>query len=123
MVVLDTNAVLRFILQDIEEMADQVEEQIKSNPCLVPMEVVAEVVYVLNKTYQIPRNSIQEAVLVFLSNDGVYAAQYSIVVKALEVFASTKFDFVDCAMAGYLLHGHDIFTFDKKLKRYLHGLG
>jgi predicted nucleic-acid-binding protein len=47
MVVFDTNAILRYILQDNQVMADEVEQQLLDDVCFIPVEVVAEIVYVL----------------------------------------------------------------------------
>ena len=53
MVLFDTNVILRYILQDNPEMAENVEQQLSNSICLIPVEVVAEVVCVLSKVYKI----------------------------------------------------------------------
>lgn len=58
MKVFDTNAVLRYILQDDEKMADVVEDHLKQGDSFIPTEVIAEVVYVLSGVYQVPRQEI-----------------------------------------------------------------
>lgn len=47
MQMLDTNMVLRYLLNDSREMADEAETIIKEGSVLLTTEVVAEVVYVL----------------------------------------------------------------------------
>jgi predicted nucleic-acid-binding protein len=43
-----------------------------------------------------------------------------VVLFALEKYAYSKLDFVDCILIGYSkMEGYDIFTFDKKLKNNL----
>lgn len=54
MIVFDTNAILRYILQDNIEMADIVEAQIMKHSCFLSTEVIAEMVYVLSKVYKTP---------------------------------------------------------------------
>jgi hypothetical protein len=42
-----------------------------------------------------------------------------VVLVGLKSFANTKLDFVDCLMSGYQTEGHEIYTFDKELRKYL----
>ena len=58
MVIFDTNAILRYVLQDNNEMADTVEKIMSSELCYIPVEVVAEMVYVLSKVYKLQRDEI-----------------------------------------------------------------
>ncbi|MBD5495420.1 MAG: type II toxin-antitoxin system VapC family toxin [Lachnospiraceae bacterium] len=55
---LDANAVLRFLLQDIEEQFQEVKAVIKRERCYVTLEVMAEVCYVLEGLYQVSREDI-----------------------------------------------------------------
>lgn len=119
MTVFDSNAILRYILQDNEEMADLVEEQLGQMDCFIPIEVVAEIVYVLNKVYSVQRQTISSAVLSILNLDRVETTNYDILTKGLEVYSATKLDFVDCLMSGYQSIGYRVFTFDKALRKYL----
>ena len=48
MVVLDANVILRYLLNDNEAMAREAESIIKTEVTMVPIEVIAEVVYVLS---------------------------------------------------------------------------
>ena len=42
----------------------------------------------------------------------------NVMVRAVEIFAETKLDFVDCILAAYHdVEGANVFTFDKKLKK------
>ena len=120
MVVLDANAVLYFLLQDDANKAAYVRDAMEQETCLIPIEVLAEVVYVLVKTYKIERTLIQEKLLGVLWNENVETPSQAVVETALRYFGETKLDFVDCLMVGYAaVEGHRIFTFDKELKKYL----
>ena len=120
MIVLDTNAVLRFLLRDDEEKATRVHDTMELGACLIPVEVVAEAVYVLSKTYNIERTLIREKLLGVLWNENVETPSQKVVEMALRCFGETKFDFVDCLLIGYArIDGHRIFTFDEKLQKYL----
>ena len=120
MVVLDANAVLYFLLQDDANKATDVRDTMEQETCLIPIEVLAEIVYVLAKTYKIDRALIQEKLLGVLWNENVETPSQSVVETALRYFGETKLDFVDCLMVGYAtVEGHRVFTFDKELKKYL----
>ena len=120
MVVLDANAVLYFLLQDDAEKAACVRDTMEQETCLIPIEVLAEVVYVLAKAYKIERSLIQEKLLGVLRNENVETPNQAVVETALRCFGETKLDFVDCLMVGYAtIEGQRIFTFDKELKKYL----
>ena len=120
MIVLDTNTVLRCVLQDDEEAANIVEDQMARHECLIFPEVVAEIVYVLFKVYRTDRKEIQQLVSAVLEHENAKVPYREVVEKALYYFAETRFDFIDCLMIGYAtVEGHQIFTFDKKLKNRL----
>ncbi len=120
MVLFDTNAVLRYVLQDNAEMADRVEERLRENICYVPVEVVAELVYVLTKVYGVGRETVARKLTDLADLPNIRAGKEDVVRTALDAFASSKLDFVDCLMVGYSRErGYDIFTFDKQLRKLL----
>jgi len=120
MIILDTNAVLRFLLRDDVEKAVHVRNTMDQETCLIPVEVVAEAIYVLAKIYGVERVLIQEKLLGVLWNENVETPNQGVVEMALCLFGETKFDFVDCLLIGYAhIEGHQIFSFDGKLKKYL----
>lgn len=57
MTLLDTNAILRYLLSDLPLQAEQSADVIRNGAFTIP-EVVAEVVYVLYKLYSVPRQEI-----------------------------------------------------------------
>jgi len=120
MVLFDTNAVLRYILQDNLEMAEVVEQQMSNFYRCVPVEVIAEVVYVLSKVYKVEHNIISQTIINFTNTDKIRIIHSDVVRHALEVFVSSSLDFVDCLLVGYAKEKqYSVFTFDKKLQKYL----
>jgi len=120
MVIFDTNTILRYILQDVQDMADIAEQQLSETGCYVPAEVVAELVYVLNKVYKIDRQIVAKTLDDFFEMRNVSVNSHNVVNIALDVFADTKLDFVDCMLVGYAkIESYEIFTFDKALKKCL----
>lgn len=116
---LDANAVLRFLLWDNEEQFQHVRTIVRTKKCYVTLEVLAEVCYVLEGLYQIPREDI---IVNFrkLNND-VMIMNADVLLRALEIFAQPpKLDFIDCILYGYKKEkGIDIITFDRKLQKRL----
>lgn len=118
MQMLDTNMVLRYLLNDNKEMADEAERIIKDGSVLLTTEVVAEIVYVLKGVYSIEREQIASCLLEFLSE--VSISEEQVVRLGLEMYAEQNLDFVDCILYAYnRVKGYEVRTFDKKLQRLL----
>ena len=118
MVMLDANAILRYILNDNEDMALEVTEVIRSEDIIVTIEVIAELVYVLKRVYGVDKKAISETILDFISDVNVVGKD--ILVLGIETYAENNLDFVDCILYAYkCTKGYDVFTFDKKLKKLL----
>ena len=120
MLILDTNVLLRYLLDDNEEMADKAENLLNNNEILIPFEVVAEISYVLGSVYKMERRQIAEAINGLLTNYDAHVPNDAQLSVALDYYAKHKLDFVDCLVASYQdVLGYDVFTFDKKLKNLL----
>ena len=118
MEMLDTNMVLRYLLNDNEKMADEAEKIIREGSVQVTIEVLAEVVYVLKGVYSMEREKIKSSLLEFLSE--VQITEPEVMKIGLETYAEQNMDFVDCILYAYnKVKGYEIRTFDKKLKRLL----
>ncbi|MCH9739413.1 MAG: PIN domain-containing protein [Epsilonproteobacteria bacterium] len=115
MILLDANYILRYLLKDHEEMFSIAKETINNHSCMVLNEVVAEVVYVLEKVYKVSKSDLVNAISSFLSQSNIsMTAQKSNVLLALQYYEKKNIDFVD----GYLCALKDTYevkTFDKKL--------
>jgi predicted nucleic-acid-binding protein len=120
---LDTNAILRYLLQDDNEAALAVKLIIAENNCLITTEVCAEVVYVLLKVYKVSREIIAKNLIDFFAIRNITVVSSESVKTGLLYFATTKLDFIDCLMIGYQRSGYSIFTFDQKLKKQLQKQG
>ncbi len=116
---LDANAVLRFLLRDIEEQFQEVKTVVRRDRCYVTLEVMAEVSYVLEGLYQASRKDIVDNFRKL--NFDVTILNVDVFLRALEIFAKPpKLDFVDCLLYGYKMErGIDIVTFDKQLMKQL----
>lgn len=114
---IDTNVILRFVLNDNAEMAKRAAEVIESGAYTKP-EVIAEVVYVLKSVYSTPKDKIKSIIRGL--SDIVQIENSDCVIHAIDLFSSTSLDFVDCLLVAYhSLKGETVFTFDKKLNKHL----
>ena len=116
MLLIDANAILRYMLNDNLDMALKVRDLIEKSRVFVRYEVLAEVVYVLNKIYLLPRNEIAESVKIFLASPNVETESEEVISIAFETYGNINIDFVDCILYAFKsAYSYDVFTFDKKL--------
>lgn len=117
MPILDANVILRYLLRDITDMAEEARSVVMAGASTTT-EVLAEVVYVLAGVYGADRAIIADALALFLQEVDVPhkpAVQY-----AFRLYRESRLDFLDCVLAGYHhMENLDVVTFDKKLKRAL----
>lgn len=122
MLYLDANIILRYLLQDCERFIVQSKEYIENNRIYIKNEVFAEVVYVLNKTYQVPKSEIANILKELLSSNTVEVDSKEVIILALEIFNTKNIDFVDSLLCAYgKLLKISVVSFDKKLNKCLVG--
>ncbi len=117
MTLIDTNAILRFFLNDIKEQHDKAVSVIKAGAFTTP-EVLAEVTYVLTGFYEETRENVADSIAKLLID--VHIEHKEAVMEAIKLYHDTSLDFVDCVLIGrnHVL-GDDVFSFDKKLNKRL----
>ena len=116
----DTNVILRYLINDNVEMAEQADEYLhdENNEVYVTPEVIAEVVYVMKRVYSFERKLIVKLVTDFMNC--VESNDKDVILLALEIYSKINLDFVDCVLYAYHeLQGVQILTFDKKLLKLL----
>ena len=100
MVMFDANMILRYLLNDNEQMAEKAEQYLDAGNVWVTIEVIAEVVYVLKGVYSLGRDNV--------------------LLLALDTYAERNLDFVDCVLYSYhAVKNVEIATFDKKLLKLI----
>ena len=115
MIYADANCLLRFILNDNQEMADYTENLLNTQEVYLLHEVLCEMVYVLSGVYQTKRKDINNKLSALL--DFVTISDSDVMKKALQFYEETTLDFVDCILLSYFkTNSIQIATFDKKLK-------
>ncbi|MCL2222220.1 MAG: type II toxin-antitoxin system VapC family toxin [Oscillospiraceae bacterium] len=120
MQIVDTNIVLRYILSDNEKLSAQAEKIIDNNHIHIPIEVLCEVVYVLEKVYNAARNDVVAQLTDFIDAPNVAVPHREAVLLGLQNYGLGKMDFVDCVLAGYAeAENAEIHTFDKALRKLI----
>ena len=66
MKIADANLILRYLLDDDEELSPKAAEIIEQNKLIVPNEIFAEIVYVLEKVYEVKREEINNIIVELL---------------------------------------------------------
>lgn len=114
---IDANVILRYLLMDNQEMAYQAKEIIDTGAYAKP-EIIAEVVYVLKGVYKINRQTVSIYIKTLLKS--IYCEESAPLIYALNLYADSTLDFIDCLLVAYqALNNESVFTFDKKLNKYL----
>ncbi len=114
MLYLDANVILRYLLEDSDKFIAQSKDYIENNEVYIKNEVLSEVVYVLNKTYKVPKNLVNSTLKEFLKNNNIQVDSLDVVILALEIFEIKNIDFVDSLLCAYSsLLKYKVVTFDK----------
>lgn len=117
MLILDANVILRYLLGDIPDMAEEARRAVIAGASTT-IEVLAEVVYVLAGVYKADRKDIATTLDSFLLE--ITIPHKAALGYALRLYGSSRLYFVDCILAGYKhIDGTDVLTFDKKLQKVL----
>ena len=121
---LDTNVLIRFLLGDHAKHSPAA-RALFTDACdgrcvLILTEVaVAESVWVLHSFYNIGREKITEGLGKVILSAGVRCLRRDQMLNALDRFASTKCDFLDCYLAALAESSGDrVATFDKDFDRF-----
>lgn len=114
MVLVDANVILRYLLNDIPDQAQIAQNAINAG-AFTTIEVVAEVVYVLQGVYEVPRETIAHTLSELCARLG--CDRLDVLLGALDAFRETRLDFVDCILLATARLGKaEVLTFDKRLK-------
>lgn len=99
---LDSNLLIRFLLNDIPNQAKAVRKILVSNEEeLVLTDVaLAEIVWVLTSYYQLPKSEVVDKLLDLLTLDTIHANK-PVLYRALSLYKSLNIDFIDAYLAAF----------------------
>jgi predicted nucleic-acid-binding protein len=109
MIGLDTNVLVRYIMQDDPRQspkATRLIESLTSNqPGFVPLVAVVELVWVLSSSYGLNRDQLVEALHLLLRSKEIVVDRADLVLQAQRRFARGGADFADCLIER-IAHAH-----------------
>jgi len=121
---IDTNLIVRYLVQDHEKHANAAEKLFDACDrgelviVLLPA-VLAECVFVLDSFYGRPRADIAAALGTLISSPGVEISGAAIHRDALERYRRTKLHFVDCLIAATAAaENAPVATFDQDFRKF-----
>lgn len=119
--ILDTSLILRFLTGDSTEKKEKFKKLIKDTTSgkgtlLVPLIVIIEMVYVLEKIYGIKKEEVRVKVESLLSLPSVEIESEDVVLESLRIYAEENLKFGDAmVLARSTTSGiKPVYTFDKK---------
>ena len=122
-ILLDTNAILRYLLDDDHQKHNQVRKLIEENDCCCILPVIQEAVYVLEGFYKVPRSDLSSTFTDLC--EIIETEDEDVRLKAFEYYTqSPKIDFTGCLLCAYRsVRNIGVFSFDEKLNRKLKSIG
>lgn len=100
MIGLDTNVLVRYIMQDDAKQAAKATKLLESlspdEPGFVTLVSVIELVWVLSSCFDLPREQIAQALDALLRAKQLVVDQTDQVMRALRTYNSSSADFADC---------------------------
>ena len=116
MKIVDANVVLRYLLNDIEDQAIIATNYLEQQKVNIPTEVIAEIVYVLEKVYKINRKKISSKLGSLILYPNIEIENKDVISESFKIYAQRKLDFVDSILCAYkTIRNVEILSFDKKI--------
>ena len=120
MTIVDTNIILRYLLNDNEELNKKATKIMENEEVFIPTEVIVEATYVLKKVYNVEKEKIFEAIQLLLEMDGIQFQNEETINIAFKTYTEKNLDIVDCMLYAYAINeNYDVKTFDKKLQNLI----
>lgn len=100
MIGLDTNVLVRYIMQDDPNQSPKATELIESldgdTPGFVTLVSIVELYWVLTSCYELTHEQVKQALEALLRTKQILVDRADQVLRALRVFGDSKADFADC---------------------------
>ncbi len=117
----DTNLFLRYLTNDIPEQADAAEGLFRRAAAgeitlVLNSMVIAEIVWVLESFYHLPRPEVEDKVLKILATPGLEIPDRDLIARAILWYAERNVDFIDAYNAAWMEAHHitTVCTFNQK---------
>jgi predicted nucleic-acid-binding protein len=116
MIAIDTNVVVRFLLNDDAQQAQRARRLIEAEDVFLPTSVLLETEWVLRGAYKRPRAILLEMLRAFLGLPRVIAQDWPVALSALE-WAEQGMDFADALHLASCSSCESFATFDRELAK------
>ncbi|AKM83357.1 hypothetical protein A2422_04075 [Candidatus Woesebacteria bacterium RIFOXYC1_FULL_31_51] len=124
-IIIDTNAILRFILKDVSTQHIEIYELIKKAKnkklrIIIPEIVVFETYFTLKSYYEYEKETLLKVLESLLSANYLKIENKQIFMEAVKIYRTSNLEFVDCYLVSNAKALNlNMFTFDSNLKKYL----
>ncbi len=119
MIVIDSNPLLRLILNDNKEQCDKVVKLLRKEEVLIIAQVIFEIEYVLRKVYGISKKKICDCLDKLLMTKKIVIEEKQILLMTMVLYREKNVDLVDAYLwvrAKEL--GTTVFSFDKDFEKF-----
>ncbi len=122
--VLDTNVILRYLLNDHPkyfQIADAFMQKIKCGDATayIPESVLAECVYVLLKVYKVPKSKVCDVLAQVFRYQGISQENRSLLLASLALFSEHNVDIADAIVhATAQEQKWELLSFDRDLQKF-----
>jgi len=122
---LDTNLIIRFLVNDLPEQANQVEQLLKGagvGTLEISDLVIAEIVYVLLSYYEVEKIAVIEKIGLLIEFEKIKCHK-KLIKTTLEIYKENPVSFVDAYLTALVVEGKNslIYSFDKDLAKIKQG--
>lgn len=119
---IDTNIILRYLLDDHKEHSPKAKVFMKEvykgvKKAEIPDVVIVECVYVMGKYYKIPRSEISAKLSGILNFSGIVNSDRSELLEAFLKYNDSGIDIVDCILAAQSSPEKVVISFDNDMKK------
>ena len=121
---LDTTIFIRFLTDDVPEKVDACEEifkkAVEKQETLFTTDlVIAEIVWVLESFYELPKNEIQDKVEKILNTPNLICPHKDLILSALILYSEKNIDYIDAYNALILKENgiEELYSYDKHYDR------
>ncbi len=121
---LDTNIFIRFLTDDVPEKADACEKifkkAVEKEETLFTTDlVIAEIVWVLESFYELPKKEVQDKVEKILNTPNLICPHKDLILSALVLYSEKNIDYIDACNSLILKEKgiEELYSYDKHYDR------
>lgn len=123
MKIIDANIILRYLLKDNLELHQKSIDIIENQQLFLPNEIIAEIVYVLEKVYNISKREIRDVLTQLFEKSNFEFIDKNVIISSLKYYTKFNLDFADSLLLAYsTVQNTSILTFDKRLNKIINRL-